>query len=136
MTQHDIPELDAQGLRKFAFVTGTIFVLLFALVLPWIFGFSFPLWPWIIAAVLLIWGAIAPATLNPVYRVWMRFGLIMNRITTPIILGVVFFLLITPVALMMRLFGRDTMASTTDNKLDTYRIPSKVREIKNIERPF
>ena len=51
-TQKDIPELDAAGLRRFALVTGAILAVLFGVLLPWLFGFGFPLWPWIVAGVL------------------------------------------------------------------------------------
>jgi hypothetical protein len=88
---HDIPELDAKGLRSFALTTGGIVVALFGLLLPWLLDLGFPIWPWVLAAVLGVWGLAAPATLRPVYRGWMRFGLLASRITTPIILGIVFY---------------------------------------------
>ena len=134
--RHDIPTLDAKGLRQFALVTGVILAALFGLVLPWLFGFGFRLWPWIIAVVLAIWGLVAPATLAPVYRAWMGFGLIMNRITTPLVLGFVFFLVITPVAFAMKLMRRDPMLRSLDLDSKSYRKASIKPSRNSMERPY
>lgn len=131
-----IPELDEKGLREFGLVTGGIVVGLFGLLIPWLFGLRFPLWPWILFVVLAAWALIAPATLRMVYRPWMRFGLFMSRITTPILLGAVFFLTVVPTAFVVRLFGRDPMARRLDDDVQSYRVPSKKAPRDNLERPF
>lgn len=131
-----IPELDAIGLRKFAFTTAALIVLLFALLIPWLFGFTLPLWPWIFSGVLAVWGAVSPTTLNPLYKLWMRFGMLMNRITTPLILGIVFFLVFTPIALFMRLFGRDALRLMVDSDSNSYRILSTAPPKQKMEKPF
>ena len=74
---HEIPKLDAKGLRHFALSTGAIVAGLFGLALPWLFGWSIPWWPFVLAAVLSLWGLLAPATLRPVYRGWMSLGLLL-----------------------------------------------------------
>ncbi|MCZ6664458.1 MAG: SxtJ family membrane protein, partial [Gammaproteobacteria bacterium] len=88
----DIPELNAKGLRQFAFTMGAIIAALFGVLLPWLWNASFPVWPWVFASLFAVWGAAAPTSLRPVYRAWMRFGLLLNRIMTPVILGIVFYL--------------------------------------------
>ena len=45
----------------------------------------------------------------PLNKLWMRFGLLLGMIVSPIILGVIFFVLFTPVAMLMRLSGRDEL---------------------------
>jgi len=125
-----IPELDAAGLRKFAYTSSALLVVLFGLLIPWVFKFELPVWPWIAGGVLAAWGTVAPSSLNPVYKLWMRFGLIMNRITTPIILGIVFFLVFAPIAVAMRLLF------TTDSDAETYRIISTVHPSNKMERPY
>ncbi|HYC59063.1 MAG TPA: SxtJ family membrane protein [Thermoanaerobaculia bacterium] len=62
-----------------------------------------------IAAVLSLLSAIAPSLLHPVYRGWMRFGEALGWINTRVILTLVFFLVVTPIGLLMRLFGRSPM---------------------------
>ena len=133
---HEIPELDAKGLRHFGLVTGGIIAGLFGLALPWVFGFEYPTWPWIAGGILAGWALIAPQSLGPVYRVWMRFGLLLSRVTTPIILGAVYYIVITPTALIMRLLRRDPMARQYDHTTDSYRISSKKPPKQNLEKPF
>jgi hypothetical protein len=131
-----VPELDARGLRRFGLTTGGLFVGLFGLTVPWCAGYRYPLWPWILGAILGGWALIAPKTLRPVYRGWMRVGLLLNRVTTPIILGIVYFLVFMPIALLMRLFGRDSLARRFDRRATSYRVTSVKRPPTHMERPF
>ena len=133
-----IPELGRKGLREFGLVTGSIVAGLFGVFFPWVFEFTlanWPIWPWIFLAVIGAWALVAPMSLRPVYRLWMRFGLLMSRITTPIIMGLVFFLIITPVALLWKIIGKDAMARKLDNSL-TYRVQSRKAPPENLKRPF
>ncbi len=133
---HEIVELDRKGLRDFGLVTGGILAVLFGLFFPWLLESRIPLWPWVVAGVLAVWGLAAPMSLQPVYRAWMKLGLLLGRITTPIILGVVFYLLIWPMGFAMRLFGRDPMARRLDDVVKTYRVASRKPPKENMERPF
>ncbi len=133
---HEIPKLDRKGLREFAFVTGGIVAVLFGLFCPWLLESGTPLWPWVVAGVLAVWGLAAPMSLQPVYHGWMKFGLVLSRITTPLILGVVFYGLILPMGLVMRLMGRDPMARRFDDAADSYRVQHPKPPRKNVERPF
>lgn len=51
----------------------------------------------------------SPAVLAPLNKAWFSFGLLLGKIVSPIVLGAIFFLMITPVALLMRLSGRDVL---------------------------
>lgn len=131
-----IPELDRAGLRRFALSTGGIIAALFGLVFPWVLERAYPLWPWLIGGGLVAWGVIAPGSLRPVYRAWMRFGLSMNQVMNPLILGLVYFAVITPIALFFRLIGRDTMMRKFDRGTASYRVPSNRRTKDHLEKPF
>ncbi|MEN8130593.1 MAG: SxtJ family membrane protein [Pseudomonadota bacterium] len=133
---HGIPELNSKGLREFGLVTGGIVAILFGALLPWLFGLKYPLWPWVIGVILALWALLAPRSLKPVYQWWMRFGLLLSRITTPIILGVVFFLVIAPIGMIMRLFRRDPMARRIDEKVDSFRVNSRQPPKDHMEKPF
>lgn len=133
---HEIPELDRKGLRNFGITTGIIVAVLFGLFFPWILESRIPTWPWVVCAILAAWGLIAPESLRPVYNGWMKFGLLLSRITTPLILGIVFFLVIMPLGVVMRLFGRDPMARKFDDSAKTYRVPSEKAGKDQMERPF
>jgi hypothetical protein len=134
---HDIPELDRRGLRNFALTMAAVIVVLFGLFLPWLIERPWPRWPWILAAVFALPGLIAPAALRPIYRGWMKFGLALNRITTPIIMSLMFYLVITPTGLLRRLFGGDPMKRKLERtESGSYRVPSKAAPPERMERPF
>ena len=73
--------------------------------------------PWVvltlvsIAAVLSLLSAVAPRTLHPVYRGWMHLGEALGWLNTRILLTLVFFLVVTPIGLLMRLFGRSPIST-------------------------
>lgn len=133
---HSIPKLDKKGLRDFGLIFGAIVAVIFGLIFPWFKG-EYPLWPWIIAGIFWAWALIAPTTLNPVYQIWMRFGLILGWIETRIILGLVFYGLIMPMGLIMRLIlNRDPMHRSLDTTVKTYRVQSQKRLRESMEKPF
>lgn len=131
------PELDRKGYREFGLTTGAIVAGLFGLFFPFILDASFPVWPWIIFAVLAAMALAAPMSLAPVYKYWMKFGHFMGTyIMTPLIMMIVFFGMFMPIGLLMRLSGKDSMERKLDGSANTYRVPSEVRSVKNLEKPF
>jgi hypothetical protein len=132
---HTIPELDRKGLREFGLVTGAIVAVLFGLFFPWLLERSFPLWPWAIFAVLGAWALVVPLSLRPVYRAWMRLGLLLSKITTPIIMGLVFYLVTTPFSLALKVLGRDAMKRKFDNR-DSYRVTRENIREDSLEHPY
>ena len=104
----EIPDLDNPGLRQFALVFSAIVAGLFGIVMPLLFG-HWSAVPWIVAVGVTLWGLLAPSTVRPFYRIWMRLGMIMNAITTPVILGVVYYAVVLPYGVVLRLLGKDPM---------------------------
>lgn len=133
---HEIPELDRKGLREFGLMTGGIIAVLFGLGFPFLLDHPWPTWPWVIFAVLAVWGLAAPLSMRPLYRAWMRFGLLLSRVTTPLVLGILFFVVFTPIALAMRIFGRDTMTRKFEPDAKSYRVSSQKHSKQTMERPF
>jgi hypothetical protein len=131
-----IPELDRKGLRDFCFLFGAIIAVLFGLLLPWLFDRAYPLWPWAVGAAFALWGIVAPLSVRPFYRLWMRFGLLLSKITTPIIMAATFYLVIFPVALLRRPFGGASFPKRADSTKTTYRVASKNAGPQDLERPF
>lgn len=131
-----IPHLDKAGLRRFGFTLAVAVAVVFGALLPFLFGHGIPYWPFLLAAALVAWSIAAPRTLNVIYRPWMKLGLAINRVTTPIIMGAVFFLMITPVSLIMKLIRRDAMARGFDQSLESYRKASRKAPRASLERPF
>ena len=65
---------------------------------------------WLIAGVVVgLVAIIAPGALTPFNKAWMKLGDLMGKVVSPLVLGIIFFVLITPVALITRLFGRDEL---------------------------
>ena len=129
-------KLDKKSLREFGLITGGILVGIFGLLLPWLLEHEFPVWPWIIAGVLWVLAILLPMSLDPVYRVWMKIGLVLAWINTRIILGIMFYLIFFPVGLVLRLAGKDAMNRKLSKTQDTYRIIHPVPPKNHVEKPY
>ena len=114
---------DVQGGSNRSF--GLVFAVFFAIVglVPLISGRGVRGWALGVAALFLALALIYPALLAPLARLWMKFGLLLHRIVSPIALGIMFFLVITPMGLLMRLFGKDPLRLRFDRSADSYWIP-------------
>ena len=135
MSASHIPELDAKGLREFGLTTGAIIAVLFGLGFPYLFDRPWPIWPWAVAGILAAWAFIIPSTLRPVYRGWMTLGLLLGRITTPIILTLVYVITIVPTSMVLRILGKDFMHRKFDES-QSYRVKSKDPSVENMEKPY
>jgi hypothetical protein len=101
---------------------GITFAVVFALIalFPLLHGGGIRLWA---LAGTLVFGGLAlvrPALLRPLNRIWFRFGLMLHKIVNPVVLGVMFFLVITPVAALVRLFGGKLMPLDFDKNAESY----------------
>ena len=81
-----------------------------------------PGWWWAAgaSALFLLGGTFAPSVLRPVYRIWMRFAFALAWINTRVLLTLFFLLVITPVGVIMRLFGRDILERRIDRARRSY----------------
>jgi hypothetical protein len=61
-----------------------------------------------------------PSTLAPLKRIWMRFGLLLGKIVSPVVMGLLLYVVVTPVGLLQRLFGRDQLHLGWDREAKTY----------------
>ena len=100
--------LTASAGRRFAFTVGTAMLALAGVVawrgarpVAWTLG--------AIGGVLLVAGVVAPTHLGPVERAWYAFAAAISKVTTPIIMGVLYFVVITPFGLVMRAVGRNPL---------------------------
>ena len=135
-TPHKTATPDKTELRKFGLIFATGMVLIFGLLIPWLAEKPWPSWPWIIAAGFAGTALVLPQALKPLYFLWMKIGHVLGWINTRIILGVVFFLLFAPVALFLRLLGKDPMRRKLDADTASYRIESEKPPRERMERPF
>jgi len=129
-------KLGETELRSFGLIMAFVIACFFGLILPWLFNLSLPYWPWVLAILFVITGLVAPHLLQPVFYLWMKFGLFMNRIMVPLVLGIFYYMIITPIALYMRIIGRDIVGKHMNPHIDTYRVKSFKRSKESMERPF
>ena len=101
---------------------GIVFAVLFLLVglWPFLFGGMVRWWSLAVAIVFGVLAATRPGLLAPFNRLWLRFGLLLNRIVSPLVMGLLFYLIITPFALFMRLTGKDLLHLKHDPKAQSY----------------
>ena len=124
-------------LRQFGLLFGTVVILLFGVLLPWVFDQTYPLWPWMSTGVLTILAVLTPTTLRPLYQAWMRFGLIAGFVNTRIIMFLLYYLVFAPIGGLMALIGRDALSRKTgDTAHDSYRVVSSTRNQDHFERPY
>ena len=76
-------------------------------------------WSLIISLIFLILGLLNSKILNPFNKLWFKFGMILGRIISPIIMSIIFFLVVTPIALIMKLLKKDIL-NLKFNKTNTY----------------
>jgi saxitoxin biosynthesis operon SxtJ-like protein len=94
--------------RRFGLVVGAAFLVLGALV--WWRGRPVTIQVfWALGAALILFGIILPRALVPVHRAWMGLALAISKVTTPVFLGAVYFVVITPIGLLRRMFGKDAL---------------------------
>ena len=122
-------------LRNFGLLLGVLFVAVFCLV-PWLTRRVVHVWP--AALALVLWaGAIArPQLLGPLHAGWTRLGHALGWVNTRVVLTVVFFLMVVPIGLIMRMFGRDPMARRFEAERESYRVPSRSRGRESLEHPY
>jgi hypothetical protein len=101
--------------RKFGLTVGGAFAVL--AVISWWRGHHIPVYIFGgLAASLIVAALIIPGQLGPVNRAWMGLAEAISKVTTPIFMGIVYFVIITPVGLLMRLFGRNPISHRAINQ--------------------
>ena len=90
---------------------GIVFFIVFLIIAlyPIIKDGDIRLWSLILSLIFLILGLINSIILTPLNRLWFKFGIFLGKIVSPIILGIIFFLVVTPTGFLLRLFGKDVI---------------------------
>jgi hypothetical protein len=90
---------------------GLVFAGVFAVLALWplIHGAQMRWWAAGVGAVFLLLAVFKSSLLAPLNRAWMRFGILLGKVVSPVALGVLFFLVITPIGLLVRMTGKDPL---------------------------
>ena len=90
---------------------GIVFFIVFLLIsfYPLLDNESIRLWSFVISLIFLILGILNSKILSPLNRAWFKFGVLLGKVISPIIMGIIFFLVVTPTGFIMRLLGKDVL---------------------------
>ena len=111
-------EIQGSSNRSF----GIVFAVVFAVIglLPLVSGRGVRPWALVVGAAFLLIALVLPSILAPLNRLWLRFGLLLHRIVSPLVLGIMFFVVITPMGLLMRALGKDLLRLKFDKGSSSY----------------
>ena len=88
---------------------GIVFFIVFLIIAlyPLTYSEEIRIWSVIISLIFLALGLFNSKILTPLNKLWFKFGIFLGKIISPIIMGIIFFLVVTPIGLLMRLLGKD-----------------------------
>ena len=97
---------------------GIVFFVVFLLIAiyPLINNGEVRIWSLVIAIIFFILGLINSKVLTPLNKLWFKFGLLLGKIVSPLIMGIIFFFVVTPTAFIMRIIGKDLLNLKFNNK--------------------
>ena len=97
---------------------GIVFFIVFLLIAiyPLINNDELRIWSLVVSIIFLILGLINSKVLTPLNKLWFKFGLLLGKAISPLIMGIIFFLVVTPTALIMRIIGKDLLNLKFNNK--------------------
>ena len=100
---------------------GIVFFIVFLLIAtyPLLKGNDLRIWSLLISFGFLILGLINSKILSPLNKLWFKFGLILGKIISPLIMGIIFFVVVTPIGIVMRVLKKDLL-NLKYNQKDTY----------------
>ena len=100
---------------------GIVFSIVFLIISLWplLSQNDIRIWSLIISGIFLVLGLINSKLLLPLNKIWFKFGILLGNFIAPIVMGIVYFMVVTPTGLIMRLLGKDLLNLKKNNK-DTY----------------
>lgn len=136
--REDIKQLKCgqRELRRLGLLVGAVFAVLG--IFFWLRGKSHAPYFLVPGALLLLFGAVLPGVLKPVYIVWMSLAIVLGFVVSNVLLTVFFFVVITPVGLLARLAGKDFLRLKLHRSATSYwmRRESKLKTKASYERQF
>ncbi len=90
------------------------------------------IWALIVSIIFLILGLFNSPLLSPLNKIWFKFGIMLGNFISPIIMGLVFFIVVTPTSLVMKVFGKDLLNLKKNNKKSYWIVKSPIKsKMKN-----
>ena len=104
--------------RSFGIVFFVVFLLI--AIFPLASSGDIRIWSLIISFIFIILGLLNSKILTPLNKLWFKFGVILGKIISPIIMGIIFFLVVTPIGLIMKVLGKELLRLKYNKKDNTY----------------
>lgn len=126
---------ELKELRAFGLLVGGVF----AAIGLWpavLHGASPRLWALVLAGALILLALAAPVALGPIHRIWMKVGHVLGYVNTRILLGLIFYVVLTPMGLVRRALGKDTLQKAFAPDTETYRVPKSPRPASHVKHQF
>ena len=100
-------EIKISSNRSFGIVFFVVFFLI--AIYPKLNEGDIRIWSLIISIIFLILGLLDSKILSPLNKIWFKFGIFLGKIISPLVMAIIFFLVVTPIGLLMRFFGKDVL---------------------------
>ena len=110
-------EIKISSNRSFGIVFFVVFLIIS--LYPLAYNGEIRLWSLVISLIFLILGLINSKILTPLNKIWFKFGIFLGKIISPLIMGIIFFLVVTPIGFIMRIFRKDVL-NLKYNKNESY----------------
>ena len=96
---------------------GIVFFVVFLIVALWPLknNLDIRIWSLIISFIFLILGIFNSKLLSPLNKIWFKFGILLGRIISPIVMGIIFFIVVTPTAIILKIFKKDVLSLKKSN---------------------
>ncbi len=111
-------ELKGSSNRSFGFIFAVFFVLVGTL--PVLHHHAYRPWALILAVAIFAVALVIPNILAPLNKLWMQLGLLLSKVMTPIIVGIMFYVFVSPMAMVMRLMGKDPLKLKLSSETSSY----------------
>ena len=116
---------------------GLLFFIVFIIISAWplLSGGNLRIYFLLPAFLFLILGLINSKLLTPINKLWIKFGELLGKIIAPIVMGLVYFVILTPISLIIRIFGKDLLNLRFSNKIQSYWI-KRDKDLGSMDKQF
>ena len=133
--QKKITTVTHYHIRSFAFPLGGIFA--FIGLWPWVWhGGGIRIWALLISGALILPGIFFPKILTPAYRGWMVFADKLAWFNSRVLLGIIFYGMLTPIGVVRRMMGKPSLMCRFDKQAASYRVEKSSRPAQHMAKPF
>ena len=119
--------------KSFGILFGVVFIIIS--VWPLFYSNSLRVWSLILAIIFFLITFLKPSLLKPFNNAWIKLGELLGRIIAPIVMAIVYFLILTPISLLVRLFGKDLIGMKFSNDIKSYWIKRK-KHLGSMDKQF